>query len=196
MKTERLLPILVGLLLVAQAVLALLSWFLSATSMAGSVRTLISAEGVRWFCATLTHVVGSPFLACLIFMAMAWGTLSRCRPAAQHAPSARRRLAFRLALVVLLICLVLIALVAFVPHAMLLSATGHLWPSPFSRALVPLFCICAIAVAAVYGRASRAFLSFADVVRSWAVGVASASPLLVLYVFGVVFYASLRFVFQ
>lgn len=196
MKTERLLPILVGLLIVAQAVLALLSWFLSATSMAGSVHSLISAEGVRWFCANLTHIIGSPLLACLLLLSMAWGTVSRCRIAAPHAPLARRRLARRMAIVVLLVCLILIGLLAFVPHAMLLSATGHLWPSPFSRALVPLFCLCAIAVAAVYGRASRAFLSFADVVRSWAVGVASASPFLVLYVFIVVFYESLRYVFQ
>ena len=196
MKTERLLPLLVGILLLAQAVLALLSWFLSATSMEGSVRTLISAEGVRWFCATLTHVVGSPLLGCLVLLAMAWGTVSRSRLVAPQTHTARRRLALRMAVVVLLVCLALIAMLAFVPHAMLLSATGHLWPSPFSRALVPLFCLCTIAVAAIYGRASRAFLSFADVVRSWAAGVASASPLLVLYVFAVVFYASLRFVFQ
>ena len=50
------------LLLIAEAVLILLSWILSAMRVDG-VRSLLSGEGVRWFFGNFTTMVASPWLA-------------------------------------------------------------------------------------------------------------------------------------
>ena len=70
MKTDRFLSLLVGVLIAAQIALVLASWLLSATS-AGSVRSLLSAEGVRWFCGSFSAMLASPLLACLLLLSMA-----------------------------------------------------------------------------------------------------------------------------
>lgn len=196
MKTDRFLSLLVGVLIAAQIALVLASWLLSATS-AGSVRSLLSAEGVRWFCGSFSAMLASPLLACLLLLSMAWGCAvgSGLTRIAAGPSRGRQRMALRLALVVALLWLVVLALLAFMPRAVLLSATGHLWPSPFSRALVPLLALGVILMAAAYGRTTRAFQSFADIVRSLVDGVARCAPLLVLYVFIIQFSESLRYVF-
>lgn len=197
MKTDRLVALLVGALTIAQVALVFVSWLLSATA-SGSVHSLLSAEGARWFCGSFAALLGSPLLACLLLLSMAWGSavgsgLVKALPV--HQPGGRQRFAFQLALAVALSYLVVVALLAFTPRAMLLSATGHLWPSPFSRALLPLFALGVVLVSAVYGRASRTFQSFTDIVMSLVQGVSRCAPLFVLYVFIIQFYESLRYVF-
>ena len=78
---------------------------------------------------------------------------------------------------------------------MLLSATGGLWPSPFSRALVPSAALGIIVLAVSYGAVTRHFTSLTDVWQSLSDGMATAAPLLVLYVLLIQLYSSLCFVF-
>ncbi len=198
MKIERRrIGFLVALLALAQVGLIIVSWFLSVTT-GGSVRPLLSAEGLRWFCGSFSAMLASPLLVNLLLLSMAWGCLAQSRlvETADRRTDYRQKSAFRVAMLVLVAGVAGILALAFTPHTVLLSATGQLWPSPFSRALVPMLALLAVVVASAYGRASGHFKSFSDVVTSLVSGISSAAPVLVLYVFGMQFYESLRYVFQ
>ena len=79
---KRLLAYLVLALALAEVVLVLASWLLSAT-MAGNVRSLLSSEGVRWFFGGFTTMLASPWLVWLVLLAttillagmLAWAVL-------------------------------------------------------------------------------------------------------------------------
>ena len=88
-----------------------------------------------------------------------------------------------------------VALLIAMPQAVLLSATGTFWPSPFSRALVPLAAIITINTSICYGLLSRTFTSVADIYESQKWGLSKAAPLMILYLIVVTLYESFRFVF-
>jgi aminobenzoyl-glutamate transport protein len=77
----------------------------------------------------------------------------------------------------------------------LLSSTGMLWPSPFSRALVPILSALTVITSSCYGLLSRTFTSLYDVYDSFRFGLQQAVPLLILYLFVVTFYESCLYVF-
>ena len=196
-RLSRALALTVGCLMVLEAVLAVVSWLLSATTTV-DVRPLLSAEGVRWFCASFTSMVASPMLVWLLLGSMTWGCLHHSRLADglfTRSRSYRQRLAIRCALGVALLCAGLALWLTCVPHALLLSATGHLWPSPFSQSAVPMLALALTLTATAYGLASRTFQSLADVLAALCAGLSACAPLFVLYVLFIVFYESLRFVF-
>ena len=91
--------------------------------------------------------------------------------------------------------LVIIVLLTCLPHAILLSATGHLFPSAFSRSLVPVVAFGVCLVSVTFGLMSGRIHSFADIVSSLSRGIAHGAPLIILYVLFIQFYESLRFVF-
>ena len=138
---KRLLAYLVLALALAEVVLVLASWLLSAT-MAGNVRSLLSSEGVRWFFGGFTAMLASPWLVWLVLLAMAGGCLWQSGIVSIRLPLSslhyRQRVALRTALILLLIYVAAVLALTLVPHAVLLSATGRLFPSPFSRAFVPI----------------------------------------------------------
>ena len=135
-KTSRL-GVFLLLLLIAEAVLILLSWILSAMRVDG-VRSLLSGEGVRWFFGNFTSMVASPWLAWLMLMLIALGCLQKCGLIGQPHTSYRDRMALRLTIVFLVLYVGVVLLLTAVPHAVLLSSTGSLFPSPFSRSMIPI----------------------------------------------------------
>ena len=195
---KRLLAYLVLALALAEVVLVLASWLLSAT-MAGNVRSLLSSEGVRWFCGGFTTMLASPWLVWLVLLAMAGGCLWQSGIVSIRLPLSslhyRQRVALRTALILLVIYVAAILALTLVPHAVLLSATGRLFPSPFSRAFVPIVSFGVLLVSVAYGWASGSFRSIASIVSAMSTGIAAAAPLFILYVVFVQFYESLRFVF-
>lgn len=183
-------------LVLAMLVLFLLSWLLSATTDEG-VHSLLSAEGVRFFFGGFVAMMQKPLLVWLLLLSMAWGGLrSSGLLTAFRAPmNMRQRQALLLLSVILVVYVGVILLLTAIPHAVLLSSTGSLWPSAFSRALVPIVAFGVVLLSVVYGLVSRRFLSMADICDSLIAGIASAAPLLLLYVLAVQFYDSLLFVF-
>jgi aminobenzoyl-glutamate transport protein len=185
-------------LIVSEAVLVPFSWLLSVTMQDG-VRSLLSAEGVRWFLGSFTTLLASPRLVWLLLLSMVAGSVWRSGLAApslcSHTGGFLRRVALMASVLTLVLYEVLVLGLTAVPHAVLLSATGRLFPSPFSRALVPLFTFGMLLIAVVYGWASGRFTSLSDVARSWSWGISQASPFFVLYLLSVQFLVSLRFVF-
>ena len=199
------------ILVVAELLLVILSWLLSATRLEG-VRSLLSSEGVRWFFGSFTEMVASPLLVWLLLGLCAWGCLQRSglltfspfhffTSSPFHfftfSPLAYRdKIAMRVSLVFLIIYLVVIALLTLTPHAILLSATGSLFPSAFSRSLVPIVCFGLCLVSLVFGLISGRLHGLADILEALSTGIAQGAPLIIIYLFAIQLYESLRFVFN
>lgn len=186
----------VGLVL-AWVVLVLLSWLLSAT-MGDGVRSLLSSEGIRFFFGGFVDMMLKPLLVWLLLLSMAFGCLRGSGLLATFTTDAHiyhRRQGLRLVALLLVLYVALLLLLTATPHAVLLSATGGLWPSPFSRALVPVAAFGIIVFSVSYGAVTRHFTSLTDVWQSLSDGMATAAPLLVLYVLLMQLYSSLCFVF-
>ena len=179
---------------VAEVVLVLLSWLLSATMTEG-VRSLLSDVGVRWFMGSFSAMLATPWLVALLLLAMAGGCLWQCGLLRISLSGYRERLGLRLAILVLVFYVAVIVALTAIPHAVLLSATGQLFPSPFSRALIPIFSFGAFLMSAVYGWVSGRFLSFADIVDSLLFGIGKSAPFFLLYMVVLLFCESLKFVF-
>ena len=190
-------------LAVAQLLLVLLSWLLSA-AMTEGVRSMLSGVGVRWFFDSFVDVLASPWLVWLLLLAMAGGSLweSRLlhvavrRPAKSNAaPNYRQRVALLTVVAFLLLYVAAIVALTAIPHAVLLSATGRLFPSAFSRALVPVVAFGVAVAGMVFGLMSGRFQTVADAVASLSNGVSRCAPLFLLYILAAQLLASLHFVF-
>ena len=94
--------ILMLILLIAEAVLILLSWILSAMRVDG-IRSLLSGEGVRWFFGNFTSMVASPWLAWLLLLLVALGCLQKCGLIGRPHTSYRDRMALRFTFVFLVL---------------------------------------------------------------------------------------------
>ena len=200
-------------LLLAEVLLVILSWLLSATRMEG-VRSLLSSEGIRWFFGSWQSLFASPLLVWLLLCLIAWGCLRKSglnRFFTLHSSlftphsslftlhssllSYRDRLALRVSLVFLVIYLVILALLTLTPHAILLSATGHLFPSAFSRSLVPVIAFGVCLVSVTFGLVSGRLRSLGDILDALSTGIARGASLIVVYLFAIQLFESFRFVF-
>ena len=181
------------ILLIAECLLIILSWLLSATMME-DVRSLLSSEGIRWLFGNYTSILASPLLVWLLLLLIAGGTLLQCDVLRKH-QGIRDRLALRVSSVFIVIYLIIIALLTLTPHAILLSATGDLFPSAFSRSLIPLIAFGIIMFSVTYGVMAGRLSSLSDVLDILSYGIWKGAPLIVLYILFIQFIESLWFVF-
>ena len=183
---------------IAETLLVILSWLLSAMRVEG-VRSLLSSEGIRWFFSSFSDLVASPVLVCLLVLMCALGCLQKSRMttifSGKKSINFRDRLALYVALAFLLIYVVIILLLTLMPHAILLSATGHLFPSAFSRSLVPIIAFGISIFSVAFGLMSGVMRNLADILQALSFGIAKGAPLLVFYLFAVQLVGCLRFVF-
>ena len=183
---------------IAETLLVILSWLLSAMRVEG-IRSLLSSEGIRWFFSSFSDLIASPVLVWLLVLMCALGCLQKSRVttifSGKKSINFRDRLALYVALAFLLIYVVIILLLTLMPHAILLSATGHLFPSAFSRSLVPIiaFGICIFSVA--FGLMAGVMRNLSDILQALSFGITKGAPLLVFYLFAVQLVGCLRFVF-
>ena len=192
-KTSRL-GILMLFLLIAEAVLILLSWIFSAMRVDG-VRSLLSGEGVRWFFGNFASMVASPWLAWLVMMLVALGCLQKSGLFGQSHTSYRDRMALRFTLVFLMLYVGVVVLLTAVPHAVLLSSTGNLFPSPFSRSIVPSLSFGIILVSVSFGLVSGRFQTLSDIIDALSFGCRKGAPLFIFYILAIQLLESLKFVF-
>lgn len=181
-------------LFLAEIMLILLSWLLSAAMPNSGIRSLLSGEGLRWFMGHFGNILATPQLAWLLLAAIAVGCLKCC--GFKRSPlNYRERRALLIGGSILAVCILAILLLAFMPHAVLRSATGDLWPSPFSYSIIPVlsFSLCLFSI--VYGIIAGTFQSLNDVYHSLLYGIRWSSPLLLFYILFIQFYESLMFVF-
>lgn len=186
--------------LIVEVALILLSWILSAAGVEG-VRSLLSGEGVRWFVGDFARMVASPLLVWIILLMIAIGAFQRSgltslwHVGRSRMMSYRDRTAFRVSLVLLVAYIVAILLLTVVPHAVLLSVSGSLFPSPFSRSIIPIVAFGIALVSIAFGMISGRMQSLSDVLEALSYGIQKYAPLLVLYIFCMQLYQSLCFVF-
>ena len=159
-------------LVTAQLALILLSWLITAAFPELPIRSLLSSEGVRWFFGSFTANQLTPLLAWFITAAMAVGACVRSRLWAAFCTKMsgllhrrdctdgrqglhyRERIGLRLALAEFMVYVVIMLLLTVVPHAILLSVTGELFPSAFSSSLIPSLSFVLIVMSLSYGVAS------------------------------------------
>ena len=184
---------------ILQVALFLVSWLITAASPETTVRSLLSNEGIRWFFGSVVGNVASPPLVWIVFGAMALGALQRSgmietllRPRPR---TYRQEFALRIVLIELLLFLVVVAIIAFVPHAALLSVTGQLFPSSFSSSLVPIIAFCVAVMAITFGFLTATMRSVAEAFQALCYGLSQSAPLVVLYVIAVELFFSLTYVF-
>ena len=178
---------------VAELLLVILSWLLSATRLDG-VRSLISSEGIRWFVGEFTYTLASPLLVWLLLVLVALGCLQRSG-LMSRGRGYRDRVALRVSLSFIIIYVVIICLLTLMPHAILLSVTGSLFPSAFSRALVPIICFGIGVLSISFGMVSGRLHTLTDILDALTFGLQQGAPLIILYIMFFQFYASLLFVF-
>ncbi len=184
---------------VAELLLVILSWLLSATRLEG-VRSLISSEGIRWFVGEFTYMLASPLLVWLLLLMTAVGCLQRSGLLSLLKPRTssltyRDRVALRVAVAFIVIYAAIICLLTLMPHAILLSATGSLFPSAFSRALVPIlaFGLCLLSIS--FGMVSGRLRTLTDILDALTLGIQQGAPLFILYIMLIQFFQSIIFVF-
>ena len=186
-------------LLVAESVLIIVSWLLSAMRLEG-VRSMLSSEGIRWFVGGFSDIVASPLLAWLLLVLIAVGSVVQSGVVAlfrhKGLQSFRSKLALRVASVFLVLYTLVVCLLAFVPHAILLSVKGSLFPSAFSRSLVPIVCFGITLFSVVYGMMSGHKKTGEDIIDILSYGIRQGASLIVVYILAIQLYASLRFVFM
>ena len=137
MKSSRLCMVLLG----AEGVLVIVSWLLSALRLEG-VRSMLSSEGIRWFVGGFSNIVASPLLAWLLLILIACGSIQQSGVISLFRSkgnmSFRDRLALRVASVFIILYAIVICMLTIMPHAILLSVKGSLFPSAFSRSILPI----------------------------------------------------------
>ncbi len=183
---------------IAETLLVILSWLLSAMRVEG-VRSLLSSEGIRWFFSSFNNLIASPVLVGLLLLLCALGCLQKSRVAdifgGEKTINFRDRLALYVALAFLLIYVLIIALLTLMPHAILLSATGHLFPSAFSRSLVPIIAFGITLFSVAFGMMAGVMRNLSDILQALSFGIAKGAPLIVIFLFASQLVGCLRFVF-
>ena len=189
---KKLLPYIALALALAQLLLILTSWVWSAAMPLSGVRSMLSSEGIRWYLGHFAELMASPFLVWLLLGAMAYGAVVRCRSLQGNSyRSSRARL---ISMVFLVIYVGVVLLLTVSPHAVLLSASGLLWPSPFSASLVPITVFGILMAAILYGVVAGTFQTLSEVYDSLVYGLRQCAPLLPIYVLFMQLFESFRFV--
>ena len=201
-------------LVTAQLALILLSWLITAAFPELPIRSLLSSEGVRWFFGSFTANQLTPLLAWFITTAMAVGACVRSRLWAAFCTKMsgllhrrdstdgrqglhyRERIGLRLALAEFMVYVIIMLLLTVVPHAILLSVTGELFPSAFSSSLIPSLSFVLIVMSLSYGVASGTVDSVARMHRVLVGGLEVGARIVPAYVIGMQLYMSLLYVFM
>lgn len=194
MFTRKVLPHIALTLFVLQLLLMLLSWILSAVFPVNSIHSLLSSEGLRWFLGRFTTHMATPQLVWLLLLSLAYGVLSHSKLLCLG-KSYRERRAFVITLLLAVVIVGVVLLLTMIPHAVLLSATGSLWPSPFSQSLVPMTAFAIVLLSTCYGMISGHLDSLPEVYEALLDGLRSAAPLFLFYILIAQMVESVGFVF-
>ena len=183
-------------LAVAQVLLVLTSWLITAAMPEVFDHSLLSAEGIRWFFGRFQDNLASSLLVWLLLASIAWGALQSSGLSRIDTSEYRQRIAMRLVVLELVIFLAIIMALTLVPHAILLNVMGGLFPSSFSMSIVPYVCFVVVVTSISFGMMSGKLKGIESVFNALTVGIARMSPFFFIYVLAMQFYYSLMFLFS
>lgn len=190
---KRILPYIALVLALAQLLLILTSWVWSAAMPLSGVRSMLSSEGVRWYLGHFAELMASPVLVWILLGAMAYGAVIRCRNSLEG-NSYRSSRARIISAGFLVVYVGIVLLLTVFPHAVLLSASGLLWPSPFSASLVPITAFGILLAAILYGVIAGTFQTLSEIYDSLVYGLCRCASLLPIYILFMQLFESFRFV--
>lgn len=201
-------------LLIAQLALILLSWLLTAAFPELPMRSMLSSEGIRWFFGSFVSNQLSPLLIYFIMVVMAAGAcvrsrlyavlramLSNMRSSLTNSSNNRYRFHYRekvglrIALIEFIVYVVVMILLTAIPHAILLSVTGQLFPSSFSSSFIPSLSFVITIMSLTYGVASGTIDSVVKMHKILVGSLEVGSKFIPTYVIGIQLYMSVIYVF-
>jgi len=185
-----------------QALIIPMSWLLSAAIPDSHVHSLLSNEGVRWLFGHITENIASPVLVWIVLLCIAIGAVVRSKLAKAlfsndktSAPKTyQERMAIRVVIIEIILAIVIMFLLTAIPHAILLSATGQLFPSSFSRSILPTTCATMVVCSVTYGLVSGTINNLTSFTDTLTYGIAKGAPFILLYVIAAQLIASIMFV--
>ena len=185
-------------LLLFQIMVVILSWMIKTIYPDFNGRSLLSGEGVRWFLGNFTNNVASNILVWIILIGLSWGSI-RASNILQvfkrsHTLSYRERLGFRVVLIEIMIWVIVIVLLSFIPHAAMLSITGQLFPSSFSKSIVPLIAFIALFSSITYGLIIGRLGKGNLIIEALSNGIKQIAPYIIIYIILVQLIYSIKFV--
>ena len=184
---------------VFQLIAVLGSWVLKAVNPELPIRSLLSAEGIRWMVGSIGDNLAGRGLVWLLLGSMAFGSVKFCGildvPRKWKAMSFWDRFGVMVALAELLVIVVLTLLLTVLPHAVLLGVTGNLYPSSFSKSLFFIICLSVCLISVSFGVVSSRLRSLEEVCDCLVAGISYTLPLWLIYVLAIELYASLQFIF-
>lgn len=184
------------LLALAQIVLVLLSWLITAAMPEAFPRSMLSPEGIRWFFGSFTENMESPWLVGLLLICIAWGTLQNSGLLHFDRTIYRHRNALRLVLIELVLFVAVILLLTVVPHAILLNVMGGIEASSFSRSILPYICFAVIVMSLSFGAVSNKLQGIEAMGESLSEGIRMAAPYFVIYILANQLYSSIEYLFR
>ena len=184
------------LLALAQIVLVLLSWLITAAMPEAFPRSMLSPEGFRWFFGSFTENMESPWLVGLLLICIAWGTLQTSGLLHFDSTIYRHRNALRLVLIELVLFVAVILLLTVVPHAILLNVRGGIEASSFSRSILPYICFAVIVMSLSFGAVSNRLQGIEAMGESLSEGIRMAAPYFVIYILANQLYSSIEYLFR
>ena len=185
-------------LLLLQIMVVILSWMIKTIYPEFNGRSLLSGEGVRWFLGNFTNNFASNILVWIILIGLSWGAI-RASNILQvfkrsHTLSYRERLGFRVVLIEIMIWVIVIVLLSFIPHAAMLSITGQLFPSSFSKSIVPLIAFIALFSSITYGLIIGRLRKGNLIIEALSNGIKQIAPYIIIYIILVQLIYSIKFV--
>ncbi len=203
MKSNRYFSLFAVALLILQVLLMLVTWVVNAAAPQLPLRPILSYEGLRWLFGTFVDNLSSPLSVWLLLLSIAYGALEgsgllgACRTLCSWGKlQFRQLLGLRLVVFELVVFVAVAVLLTCIPHAILLSVTGHLFPSSFSRGLVPMVSAMLIILSLSYGTASGTFNTLERAYETCVGGLQRVAWLLPVYILLVELFYSILFVFS
>ncbi len=191
----------VEVLAILEFVLIILSWIICTAFPESPFRTLLCSEGIRWFFGNFISNLRTDILVWILLLLMACGCLERSRiylciiDLMEHRQlEYRKRIGLVMVLIEMIAFLIVMLLLTVVPQAILLSVSGDLFPSAFSKSIVACLSFLIILSTASYGLIVHSMKNIKDVLYSFEYGIKKYSKVLVVYVFVVQFICSLKYV--
>lgn len=193
-------------LVIAQLIVVLGSWVWSAAMPESSVRSLLSSDGIRWLFGTFIANLSSSLLAWIMLLDIAagmavgsgmWRSLRmRLCPGKKGGKSLypQQRSALGAALALLAIEIAVVLLLTMPRHAVLLRATGALFPSSFSVSIVPIVAFMVASASILYGLFSGSLHNYSDVVGCACHGGSRLKTLLIVYALAMELWCSVAYV--
>lgn len=180
---QRHLGVFIIILVVAQLMIILLSWLLSAALPDLSVHSLLSSEGIRWFFGQFSSNIATPLTAWLIVAVIAYGCLSSCGILElKHPLDFRQRVAIRFVVFEIVVFVAIILLLTLMPHAVLLSIDGDICSGSLANSIIPYLSLVVCVMSITYAYLSGRCNTKAELFDMLCEGNRQLSPLFIIYV--------------